>query len=235
MLPSAPRDISLYSMPLTIDICIEYYLLLPTLSTICVLTATRPFALLSVREFPELNSSVDKCLCVTNPIATIQQTPNTPSKTRHHPYTMAAFSTRINLLPTSRTLASGVPFAPRIALVHPPASHGHGTHGPRSDVPPKWTGSQGGYASNSRINSESAFWMMRKGKKSVGSRKSRRRSDYWGFWRKRATKSARLTHRPSYRHVPTANFLYHSLPSNRGSAPRPRCPRLVRIPVFWKG
>ena len=74
--------------------------------------------------------------------------------------TMAAFSTRINLLPTSRTLASGVPFAPRIALVHPPASHGHGTSGPRSDVPPKWTGSQGGYASNSRINSESRSLLL---------------------------------------------------------------------------
>ena len=92
---------------------------------------------------------------------------------------MAAFSTRINLLPTSRTLASGVPFAPRIALVHPPASHGHGTHGPRSDVPPKWTGSQGGYASNSRINSESAVRVIRKGRMSGRSSKSRHRSECW--------------------------------------------------------
>jgi len=78
---------------------------------------------------------------------------------------MAAFSTRINLLPTSRTLASGVPFAPRIALVHPPASHGHGTHGPRSDAPPKWTGSQGGFASHSRINSEYTILWLEYGQK----------------------------------------------------------------------
>lgn len=68
---------------------------------------------------------------------------------------MATFSTRINLVPTSRSLASGVPFAPRIAFVHPPASHGHGTSGPRSDVPPKWAGVQGGFASNSRVNGKS--------------------------------------------------------------------------------
>ena len=67
---------------------------------------------------------------------------------------MASFSTRINLVPTSRTLASGVPFAPRLAFVHPPASHGHGHGGPRSDVPPKWAGVQGGFASNSKINCE---------------------------------------------------------------------------------
>jgi hypothetical protein len=32
-----------------------------------------PVMILTVREFPELNSSVVECLCVTNPIATIQQ------------------------------------------------------------------------------------------------------------------------------------------------------------------
>jgi hypothetical protein len=113
------------------------------------------------REFPELIDSV--LFNLSSLLALKSQSKCDHSIVTFNPYTyiphlpiMAAFSTRINLLPTSRTLASGVPFAPRIALVHPPASHGHGTNGPRSDAPPKWTGSQGGYASNSRINSE--YW-----------------------------------------------------------------------------
>ncbi|KAG7099550.1 hsp70 nucleotide exchange factor fes1 [Marasmius oreades] len=50
----------------------------------------------------------------------------------------------INLAPTVRTLASGVPAAPALNL-HVRASaddhgHGHGPSGPRLDTPPRWAG-----------------------------------------------------------------------------------------------
>jgi hypothetical protein len=148
---------------------------------------------------------------------------------------MAAFSTRINLLPTSRTLASGVPFAPRIALVHPPASHGHGHGGPRSDVPPKWTGSQGGFASNSRINSKSRQiqddvrrWIE------LGGRTDRV-SIGLEWMRELLLLCRQLTNSPSYRYLPAAILLLHPIPPNRGSVSSWRCPRLVRIPVFGQG
>ena len=129
-------------------------------------TATHPFGgysapgISGIICFRLLSLGLAECT-TTNPITSHSiHLPTLLIKQQSHTSTMAAFSTRINLLPTSRTLASGVPFAPRIALVHPPASHGHGTSGPRSDVPPKWTGSQGGYASNSRINSESRSLLL---------------------------------------------------------------------------
>jgi hypothetical protein len=65
-------------------------------------------------------------------------------------YKMATSIGRVNLLPTSRTLASGVPLAPRIAHLQPPQAHGHA--GPRGDRPPKWAGFQNGFASVSRVN-----------------------------------------------------------------------------------
>ncbi|WWC73559.1 ubiquinol-cytochrome c reductase, iron-sulfur subunit [Kwoniella pini CBS 10737] len=56
---------------------------------------------------------------------------------------MAASIARVNLLPTSRTLASGVPLAPRINNAIPTGLAGgdHGHHGSaaRSDVPAAWT------------------------------------------------------------------------------------------------
>lgn len=62
---------------------------------------------------------------------------------------MAMLTSRINLLPTSRTLASGVPYAPKLAFVLPPASHGHAG---RADPPAKFVGRSDGVMSMSRIN-----------------------------------------------------------------------------------
>ncbi|KZT06276.1 ubiquinol-cytochrome c reductase iron-sulfur subunit [Laetiporus sulphureus 93-53] len=67
----------------------------------------------------------------------------------------------VNLPPTVRTLASGVPAAPYINLaVREPVGHGHGhghAVGPRQDVPPKWAGSvtassSAGLISKSMVN-----------------------------------------------------------------------------------
>lgn len=50
----------------------------------------------------------------------------------------------INLAPTVRALPSGVPAAPLLNLAaRAPADHhghGHGSSGPRADVPPSWAG-----------------------------------------------------------------------------------------------
>ncbi|KAJ3777605.1 Rieske [2Fe-2S] iron-sulfur domain-containing protein [Lentinula raphanica] len=55
-----------------------------------------------------------------------------------------AMKKSINLVPTVRTLPSGVPAAPLLNLkTRAPADHhghGHGSSGPRSDVPPSWVG-----------------------------------------------------------------------------------------------
>ncbi|EIW71679.1 ubiquinol-cytochrome c reductase, iron-sulfur subunit [Tremella mesenterica] len=66
---------------------------------------------------------------------------------------MALLSTRINLLPTSRTLASGVPHAPKLLLRMPPQNHGH-DHGPgpRSDQPALWAGRSSGVSNVTRVN-----------------------------------------------------------------------------------
>ncbi|RSH93469.1 hypothetical protein EHS25_007825 [Saitozyma podzolica] len=65
---------------------------------------------------------------------------------------MALLSTsRINLLPTSRALASGVPFAPKLALSLPPQGDHHAA-GPRSDVVPKWAARATGSVNVSRVS-----------------------------------------------------------------------------------
>lgn len=65
----------------------------------------------------------------------------------------------VTLAPTVRSLASGVPNAPLVNLAaRAPAGHGHGhgAAGPRSDVPPKWTGgvsmTSGGLVSKTYMN-----------------------------------------------------------------------------------
>jgi hypothetical protein len=63
---------------------------------------------------------------------------------------MAMLTSRINLLPTSRALASGVPLAPKIAFVLPSQSH-DGHHG-RADPPAKFVGRNNGVVSMNRIN-----------------------------------------------------------------------------------
>jgi len=56
---------------------------------------------------------------------------------------MSMTASRINLLPTARTLATGVPFAPKLNRSLPPAKndydHGH-SGGPRGDIPKPWAG-----------------------------------------------------------------------------------------------
>lgn len=63
---------------------------------------------------------------------------------------MAMLTSRINLLPTSRTLASGVPFAPKIAFALP--SQNHDGHHARTDRPAKFVGRNNGVVSMNRIN-----------------------------------------------------------------------------------
>ncbi|KAK4689216.1 ubiquinol-cytochrome c reductase iron-sulfur subunit, partial [Tremellales sp. Uapishka_1] len=65
---------------------------------------------------------------------------------------MALLSSRVNLLPTARTLASGVPCAPKIALSLPPQHAHHDVSGPRSDVPAKFVGSVDAGLVKSRVN-----------------------------------------------------------------------------------
>jgi hypothetical protein len=50
--------------------------------------------------------------------------------------------TRINLAPSARTLASGVPAA-RVALALPAQGHDHHGAGPRVDQPAKFAGAYG--------------------------------------------------------------------------------------------
>ncbi|WVW86781.1 ubiquinol-cytochrome c reductase, iron-sulfur subunit [Kwoniella bestiolae CBS 10118] len=77
---------------------------------------------------------------------------------------MAAVS-RINLLPTSRTLASGVPFAPRINNSVPVGlsgnhGHGHGAAGARSDVPQAFAfrvGARGHVGKTNALPTSSSF------------------------------------------------------------------------------
>jgi ubiquinol-cytochrome c reductase iron-sulfur subunit len=67
---------------------------------------------------------------------------------------MSMAASRINLLPTARTLATGVPYAPKLNRSLPPQadSHGHGPAGPRGDVPKAWAGVTTGNFSVSMIN-----------------------------------------------------------------------------------
>jgi hypothetical protein len=66
---------------------------------------------------------------------------------------MALLSSRINLLPTARALASGVPFAPKISFTLPAiAGAAHGAEGPRSDIPPTWVARTDGGVARARIN-----------------------------------------------------------------------------------
>lgn len=74
---------------------------------------------------------------------------------------MAATITRVNLLPTSRTIATGVPLAPRIAHIHPPQANAHHHNAARSDTPPKWAAFQTGFASVSRLNGGSGLLALR--------------------------------------------------------------------------
>lgn len=62
---------------------------------------------------------------------------------------MAMLTSRINLLPTSRALASGVPLAPKISFAVPSAGH---EHGGRADAIPKFAGRSTGVLSLSRVN-----------------------------------------------------------------------------------
>ncbi|KIR29407.1 ubiquinol-cytochrome c reductase, iron-sulfur subunit [Cryptococcus deuterogattii 99/473] len=70
---------------------------------------------------------------------------------------MAAHIGRINLLPTTRTLASGAPLARGISLAVPAAgdahSHGHDGHeGPRPDIPAAWAFKAGARGHIGRTN-----------------------------------------------------------------------------------
>jgi ubiquinol-cytochrome c reductase iron-sulfur subunit len=76
---------------------------------------------------------------------------------KHTPQpTMSLLASRINLLPVTRTLASGVPFGANINLHVPPSAHAHHGHGsgPRTDTPPKWVWQATGNVNASRINGE---------------------------------------------------------------------------------
>lgn len=72
---------------------------------------------------------------------------------------MAAHIGRINLLPSTRTLASGAPLARGISLAVPAAgdahSHGHdGQAGPRPDIPAAWAFKAGARGHIGRTNGE---------------------------------------------------------------------------------
>ena len=74
---------------------------------------------------------------------------------------MSVLASRINLLPTARTLATGVPFAPKIAFHLPPQPRAHGDRhkhgeGPRHDIPPVWAGRSNGIITVSNVNGELA-------------------------------------------------------------------------------
>ena len=73
---------------------------------------------------------------------------------------MSLSATRINLLPTTRTLASGVPYAPKLAFHMPPQRHSDEDHhgfGPRSEVPPTWVFKTNARLNSTKINCESRF------------------------------------------------------------------------------
>ncbi|ORY34898.1 Rieske [2Fe-2S] iron-sulfur domain-containing protein [Naematelia encephala] len=66
---------------------------------------------------------------------------------------MSLSITRINVLPSTRTLASGVPFANKINHSLPPQAHGHGhSAGPRTDSPPTWAQKLSGSVSVLHVN-----------------------------------------------------------------------------------
>jgi len=68
---------------------------------------------------------------------------------------MSLAASRINLLPTARTLASGAPFAGRINRNLPPAAHDHHDGaGPRTDLPSKWAFTANGRSAVTHINGE---------------------------------------------------------------------------------
>jgi ubiquinol-cytochrome c reductase iron-sulfur subunit len=65
-------------------------------------------------------------------------------------------TTRVNLLPTSRALASGVPAAIGLKTALPlQFDHGHGHGGARSDRVPGFVGKDNGIISQTRLNGES--------------------------------------------------------------------------------
>ncbi|KAK1923752.1 Rieske [2Fe-2S] iron-sulfur domain-containing protein [Papiliotrema laurentii] len=70
---------------------------------------------------------------------------------------MSLSATRINLLPTARTLATGVPVANGLNRFLPPTAdaHGHDATGPRSDLPPSWSFSAVSRAAVTHINAPS--------------------------------------------------------------------------------
>ena len=72
---------------------------------------------------------------------------------------MAAFATtRVNLLPTSRILANGVPAAVGLKTALPlQFDHGHGHGGPRSDRVPSFVGKDNGIISQTRLNGMSGL------------------------------------------------------------------------------
>ncbi|KAK8849546.1 ubiquinol-cytochrome c reductase, iron-sulfur subunit [Kwoniella newhampshirensis] len=76
---------------------------------------------------------------------------------------MASQLGRVNLLPTTRTLASGVPLAPRLNLAAPQLSGGHDSHGAvgaRTDAVPAWVfkaGARGHIGKTNALPTTSSF------------------------------------------------------------------------------
>lgn len=73
-------------------------------------------------------------------------------------------TTRVNLLPTARALANGVPAAVGLKTALPlQFDHGHGHGGARGDRVPKFVGTDNGIISQTRLNGGSCSLLGRGG------------------------------------------------------------------------